>query len=164
MGKRTEKEIQIDLEALIADEQKKFPSAPQRRYHDALGREIPDPMPMAPPVGYKKPPSMVELVRDMVRSERLRQEAEAAEQETFEESEDFDIGDDYDPHSPWENDFDPPLSELRHEVEAELIRRKAQEGPPSAMAVPPSDGPKPTSEPGKPARADAKPSGQEPVG
>lgn len=78
----------------------------------AAGSEIPDPTPIAPPVGYKKQPSMVEIVRDMVRSERLRQEAEAGGFGSFEEEDDFDVGDDLDPHSQWENEFEPeiPLS------------------------------------------------------
>lgn len=52
-----------------------------------------DPTPMAPPVGYKKAPSMVEIVRDMVRGERLKQEAMQAGYETFEEADDFDVPD-----------------------------------------------------------------------
>ena len=77
------------------------------------GTQILDPVPMAPPIGYKKHPSMVEIVRDMVRSEKLAQEAAASGRETFEESEDFDVPDE--PAlmpSPWTNDFDPPLEEI----------------------------------------------------
>lgn len=85
------------------------------------GREVVDPTPMAPPVGYRRQPSMVEIVRQMVRSERLRAEAEAADMETFEESDDFDVGDDFDPTSPYENEFDPPIREMVQEG------RKAQE-------------------------------------
>lgn len=77
------------------------------------GTPILDPTPMAPPIGYKRHPSMVEIVRDMVRSERLRQEAVEAGHETFEESEDFEIDDDPLPlQSPWENQHDPSLEEL----------------------------------------------------
>lgn len=76
------------------------------------GTPVLDPTPLAPPIGYKKQPSMVELVRDMVRSERLRQEAENAELETFEESEDFDVPEDAGmPASPWANDFDPSVKD-----------------------------------------------------
>jgi len=39
------------------------------------GHPFMDSTPIAPPIGYKKTPSMVELVREMVRSEKLRQEA-----------------------------------------------------------------------------------------
>lgn len=70
---------------------------------------IPDSTPMEPPLGYIKQPSIAERIRDMVRSEHLRLAAESAGTETFEEADDFDVGDDYDPHSPYENEFEPPL-------------------------------------------------------
>lgn len=96
------------------------------------GGEILDPIPMAPPVGYKRQPTMVEHIRNIVRSERLAQEMAAAGFDTFEESEDFEVGDeDADPASQWENDFDPPINEVREAVEAE--RAKAAP-PPKAPA------------------------------
>lgn len=73
----------------------------------AEGYEIPDPVPMAPPVGYKKQPSMIEIVRDMVRSEHLRRYAEGKEQDTFEEADDFDVDDDPDPLTKYEAEFEP---------------------------------------------------------
>lgn len=87
----------------------KFVREPSQRDNllDDRRRFIPDPTPIAPPVGYIKQPSLAEQIRSMVRSERLRQEVEAAGAETFEESDDFDIGDDYDPDSPYEPVFDP---------------------------------------------------------
>lgn len=75
---------------------------------DENGHEIMDPRPMAPPVGYNRQPSLTEQIRNMVRSEKLRQEAEAAGMETFEEADDFEVGDDYEPSSPYEADFDLP--------------------------------------------------------
>lgn len=89
------------------------------------GELIPDPVPIAPPAGYKRQPSMMELVRDMVRSEELRRAANTAGMETFEEADDFDIPDDpIDMKSGWENDFDPSVKEL----EAALAETKSQEG------------------------------------
>ncbi|UYD39205.1 MAG: hypothetical protein [Wigfec virus K19_143] len=75
------------------------------------GREIPSAVPMAPPIGYKKQPSMVEHIRNMVRSEMVRQAAEAKGFETFEEADDFDVADDLEPLSGYENDpqFEPPV-------------------------------------------------------
>lgn len=58
------------------------------------GAEMPNSTPMAPPIGYKKQPSMVDHIRNMVRSEHLRIAAEQAGNETFEEADDFDIPDD----------------------------------------------------------------------
>lgn len=48
-----------------------------------------------------------ERIRGIIRGERLKQEMEAAGRETFEEADDFDVGDDYDPSSPYEEVFDP---------------------------------------------------------
>lgn len=90
------------------------------------GSPVLDPTPMAPPIGYKKSPSMVEIVRDMVRGERLRQEALESGHETFEDAEDFDVGDDPEQlRSPYENEFDPPLQEMLKAGEIEA-RKKQQ--------------------------------------
>lgn len=75
------------------------------------GKEIPDPLPLAPPVGYVKRDSLAEQIRQMVLGERLAQEARAAGAETFDEADDFDVGDDYDPTSPYEALFDPMTPE-----------------------------------------------------
>lgn len=83
-------------------------------YLDKFGREMPSPLPVAPPIGYKKSPSLAEQIRQMVLSERLKQEALSAGAETFEEADDFDVEDDYDPSSPYEVDFDPPLPPPSH--------------------------------------------------
>lgn len=90
---------------------------------NADGSEILDPTPMAPPIGYVKQPSMVEIVRNMVRSERLALAAEEAGLETFEESEDFDVDDELEELSGFENDFDPPIDEVKEAVEE--ARREA---------------------------------------
>lgn len=87
---------------------------------------VPDPVPLAPPIGYKKQPSMVELIRDMVRGERLAAEALASGHETFEDAEDFEVGDEPDyPQAPYGNDFDPPLKELLKAGDA-AVKDKAQ--------------------------------------
>lgn len=103
--------------------------------------QIVDSTPMAPPIGYKKAPSMAELVREAVRSHHLAAAAAQADMETFEESEDFDIPDDpVQMESPYENDFDPPISELikagREVVEE---RRKAAASRPAPKPGPDAD-------------------------
>lgn len=108
---------------------------------DENGVFEPDSVPMAPPVGYRKQPSMVEIVRDMVRGENLRKAAQEAGHETFEESEDFDVDDDVPLESGYENDFDPPIGEIAKEVEA---FRKVKEPPPEkpgAGGKPPAKSP-----------------------
>ena len=72
------------------------------------GFEVPDPTPVAPPVGYVRHVPLAEQIRNMVRSEALRQAAEQAGAETFEEADDFDV-EDFDPRSPYEEVFEPPI-------------------------------------------------------
>lgn len=121
------KHKQVDLEEYLADA--------RQRGLDANGHFIPDSTPLAPPIGYKRSPTIAENIRAMIKSERLKQEVEAAGAETFEEAEDFDIEDDpVDPHTPYDNQFDPPLSELVSEGNHELAAKQA--------ANPPTDGPK----------------------
>lgn len=104
-------------------ERKGRPERTRADYLDDGFEVLADKRPIAPPVGYKRQPSMVEIVRDMVRSEHLRREAEAAGAETFEEADDFEVGDDFDPSSPYENDFDPPIKDLLKAGERSLAEK-----------------------------------------
>lgn len=118
---------------------------------DNDGKLIPDPVPIAPPIGYKKAPSMVEIVRDMVKGERLAQAAREAGAETFEEAEDFDVPDDPpDLRSPFENTFDPPISELLAAGKQALAEKAGEAakaaGSPDKPAPPPPSPPAPKAE------------------
>lgn len=102
---------------------------PKFKWMDEKGREVPDPQPVAIPAGFKRPETLAEQVRRLVRSEKLAQDAADQGFETFEESEDFEIDDDmFDPSSPYEEVFDPvlgrgiTLDEFRRN-EAEYQRR-----------------------------------------
>lgn len=75
--------------------------------YDENGREIPDPTKPEVPLGFKHPETLAEQVHRLVRSAQLREMAEAAGHESFEQADDFDIGEDYDPRSPYEEVFDP---------------------------------------------------------
>lgn len=104
-----------------------------------------DPTPMAPPIGYKKHPSMVEIMRDMIRSERMRTLAEERGFESFEDADDFDVpGEDGEElRSGFENDFDPPIREVAKEVNKERASRAAKKAPESsggAGGTPPAAG------------------------
>lgn len=79
----------------------------KRNYLNDDGAEQPDPTPIAPPVGYKKAPSLVENMRAMIREHALAMAIAGSEAETFEEADDFDVADDFDPTSPWEGEFEP---------------------------------------------------------
>ncbi|AXH76277.1 MAG: hypothetical protein [Microviridae sp.] len=72
------------------------------------GKEYPDPVPTAPPIGYQNPPDLMTMIRTMIHSEALRQELAQQELETFEEADDFDIEDDpVDPLTEYEKVFLP---------------------------------------------------------
>lgn len=99
---------QLELEEYLAELQSRHGGDPKRAV------EYLDSTPMAPPLGYKRQPSLSEQIREMVRHERLQADLAAQGVETFDEADDFSIGDDFDPKSPFEEHFDPiPVSELR---------------------------------------------------
>lgn len=65
------------------------------------GHEVLDSTPLARTVGFRPPPTLAETIKRLVHGELSRRAAEVGD-ETFEEADDFEIGDDYDPRSPWE--------------------------------------------------------------
>lgn len=75
---------------------------------DEYGREIPDPHPMEIPLGHKRPETLAEQVQRLVRHS-VSAYAALHGHETFAESEDFDVEDDFDPSTPYEEEFDPVL-------------------------------------------------------
>lgn len=73
------------------------------------GKEVGDPHPLSPPVGYDPGPDLGTMIRTMIQSEKFRLEQEQAGLETFEEADDFDIEDDpLDPLTEYERVFEPP--------------------------------------------------------
>lgn len=110
-------------------------------------RELPDPTPIAPPIGFVRQPSLTEQIRSMVRSEQLRHAADAAGAESFEEADDFDVGDDFDPRSPYENEFDPPLSEMLQAGHDAIQARSTPPPQPPAEGGAPGGAPKTPPEP-----------------
>lgn len=100
----------------------------QDRFLNAAGQEIVDSRPMSPALGKKPEMHIRDYVKTLVHSERLMQELEAQGAETFEEANDFEVGDDYFPDSQYENDLEPSLSELIREGTASLsAKARAQE-------------------------------------
>lgn len=116
---------------------------------DTLGREIVDGRPMSPPLGYKKTPSISEQIREMVRSHALEQ-ALASGVETFAEADDFEVGDDLDPSSPYEEYFDPgTVAEFQARMAAEAALPPIPRSEPFVPPAEPSTGVKPVAEPPK---------------
>lgn len=99
------------------------------------GTEDPDPIPMQPPIGFVRQPSMVEHVRAMVRSEQLRMAAEAQEADTFEEAEDFYFPDEEEPFSAYEMEevFEP---DARYDVRVKGREATSEGGSLDAAAGP----------------------------
>lgn len=96
--------------ALGTEKQPEKVRRPQHTDFMQAGKEFPDPTPVAPPLGYVKQDSLAKKMREMIMSEQLKAAAREAGVETFEEADDFNVGDDYDPTSPWEEEFDPPMA------------------------------------------------------
>lgn len=61
--------------------------------YDDEGRELPDPVPMAIPAGMRRPESLIETMRRLIRTE-FSKDVGAIGYETFEEANDFDVEDD----------------------------------------------------------------------
>lgn len=97
------------------------------RYLTTDGKEIPDPRPAAPALGKLPTQNIRDYIRTLVRSERLQQELEAAGHETFEEANDFEVGEDYFPDSQYENDLEPSMAELIREGNASLSAKARAE-------------------------------------
>lgn len=108
-----------------------FEQSVQSRYLDCFGRELPNPTPLQPAVGHKKHKTIAETVREAIRQASL--EAAQHGYDSEEDANDFDIDEDDDPHSPWENDFD-----MDPALEAMLALQSA---PPVAPTAPPVSAP-----------------------
>lgn len=134
--------------------------APER--HNENGEEILDPTPMQPPLGYKKTLSLHEQIAQQVRLAKMQILDDVTLEETDEEADDFDVGDDFEPLSPHENDHIPSVKKLKEQARAINAKiKKAQNdkaiadykkanpsGTPASPLVPtPKADPPPESEP-----------------
>lgn len=93
-------------------------SHPKKLPLNEQGQLVPDPVPMAPPIGYRPQPDMMDMIRQQVRLASM--EAERAGLETEDEADDFDVGDDPEIKSPYELDAESevPIKVLRARAEA----------------------------------------------
>lgn len=91
---------------------------------DEKGREVNTAPPAAMPVGFHRPPSLQEQIRKLVR-DQMSQYAANRGAETFEEADDFNVGDDdFDPRSPYEENFDHEAN-LEKDFEPIRLRHEA---------------------------------------
>jgi len=108
---------------------------------DEKGREILDGRPMEPPVGYNPQPSLMEKIRKMVHDAQIQRDLAKAGAETFDEANDFDVGDDYDPSSPWEQYYEPtPFEAFIANKEQAQKAEPPREPPSGGAAQPPAEG------------------------
>lgn len=128
MGKLSKDQVEAREQSVDAPEPVREVSV-QQQYLDAHGREIPDPTPMAPPVGYVRRPSIAEQMRQMI--QQASYEASQAGAETEEEANDFDV-DDGEPWSPYEDEF-----EIDPAMEMMLARQSVSPPAPSAAGAAP---------------------------
>lgn len=91
------------------------------------GWEIPDQTPVAIPA-YIKHRDQRDSIREMIRAELSREMAEIG-LETFAEADDFDVGDDFDPTSPYEEQFDPESGQSLWDTPMEYMDSSNQNNP-----------------------------------
>ena len=81
--------------------------------HTEDGREILNPTPMQPPLGYNRAPSLSEQIRQQVLTQSILSNMDP---ETVEEADDFEIEEDPPMPSRWENDLVPSIKETRARI------------------------------------------------
>lgn len=87
------------------------------------GQEVLDPNPLVIPAGFERPLTLQEQIRRLMRTEYqqlLQTGADPNDIESPEEAEDFDVDDDFDPASPFEEGFmpdDPPEAPITQDPE-----------------------------------------------
>lgn len=112
---------------------------------DKVRFESLDDTPVSVPVKFNRPPSLHEQIKSLIRRE-VSQTAVNSGMESFEEADDFEVGDDYDPQSPYEAIFDPEtLDKNEAEAVSEFLKQRREQTsppqpPPPAKADPPSGG------------------------
>jgi len=132
-------------------EEQRLEQSVQSLYLDENGHEMPNPTPVQPPIGYRKQKTIAEQIREQIRLASI--EAHMAGAETEAEANDFDVGEDMEPHSPWENDFEPDPA-LEHMLALQSRPPAPQQVPPAAPQAPSpaASGVVPTTPPGEPSK------------
>lgn len=104
------------------------------------GEEIMDPTPVAVPFKFQQR-SQFDWMRQFIRNEISRNAAEQG-MESFEEANDFDVGEDFDPTTPYEEHFDPETGESsfdRQFVQEEPVEQPPKKSSSKAKNSPPDD-------------------------
>lgn len=94
---------------------------------DSEGREHPDPRRVEIPTRLKLPQRQVDRVRAIIRQEMSRRAVDEGK-ESFEEADDFEI-DDLEPFSPYEEVFEPNLTEIKENAGNRANMSSGRNGP-----------------------------------
>lgn len=98
-------------------------SKPHQRL-DKDGNEVLSKKPAAVPLGFEKPETLEQTIARLVNNRLIQKQLDEQGHETFEEANDFNVDDDFDPNSPWEEHF-----EGQREMEMAILEEyKNQEG------------------------------------
>ena len=111
---KTRKQRLSDIEKMIADHPK------NRAFRGS--QQFMDPTPVAPPVGYEKQPSMIDIIKQQVAQVSLSAQDEGFE--TIDDANDFEVDDDPFPSSPYEfteEEFEVPPSIVTGKPEPPVV-------------------------------------------
>lgn len=103
---------------------------------DELGQELVDGRSMEPPVGYEPSKSIQEMIAEAVRGREIQRAMHEAGAETFEEADDFNVGDDFDPTSPHEAYFEPITADQVEDLHRRGYIVLEDATPPKPLATP----------------------------
>lgn len=97
--------------------------------YNEKGEEMMDPTPVALPIAFKRPESVGQMMQRLIKN-HYSKVAAAEGLDSFDDADDFDIGDDVEPKSPYESDLDgtdalPAVNEPRHNTHNWRGKRKA---------------------------------------
>lgn len=120
----------VDRETGEVMQQEDVDFAYTREGRRLIGKEYPNPIPLEPPIGFVPSVPLHEQIREMVMKEMASRAGEN-EDETFEEADDFDVGEDYDPSTPYEEQFEPidpwPATSAVRALEAEIAEHRSRD-------------------------------------
>lgn len=134
----------------IKEKVKKFLSSAEnyKNKYNEKGEEIMDPRPLSSRVGLKQPETLAQQIARILHSERAKEYAKSQGRETFEEADDFDVEDDIEMNSPYEQHFDHAVN-LHNDKKAykdSQKKKKFKEEEPVDQKTQPKKDPKPDPE------------------
>lgn len=94
---------------------------------DKQGRELPDPTPVDIPAGFKRPETLAEQIKRMIRTD-MSSFAESQGAESFEEANDFEVDEDDAEQHPTHHELHEEVVDEVKRVKTEAAKRRAAHG------------------------------------